>query len=73
MNETGRDQLHSLLFEGKGELINVKFFPGSARGLTADKLSSAAADMLRTAVSAWEDGVASNPPVTGMGKRELLG
>ena len=73
MNESGRDQLHSLLFGGEGELINVKFFPGNGRGLTVDKLSGAAADMLETAFDAWKNNVPSAPPATGMGKRQLLG
>jgi hypothetical protein len=73
MNVTGKERLHSLLFGGEGELVNVKFFPGNGRGLTLDKLSGAAADMIQTAQSAWRDQVPSNPPVTGMEKRNLLG
>jgi len=73
MNESGREKLHSLLFERAGELVNVKFFPGNGADLTPDKLAGAAARMLRTARDAFEAGEASNPPVTGMSKRQLVG
>jgi len=72
MNESGKQQLHSLLFSGEKELKNVKFFPGTGRGLTADKLAGAAADALHTAFSAREAGAPSNPPVTLMQKRQLV-
>lgn len=73
MNESGRDKLHSLLFEGAGELVNVKFFPGNGADLTPDMLAGAAARMLRQAREAFEAGEPSNPPVTGMPKRHLVG
>lgn len=75
MSENGMKKLHSLLFEGEGEgeLINVKFFPGNARGLTRDQLADAGADMIRTACDAWRAKIASNPPKTNMAKTKLLG
>jgi hypothetical protein len=72
MTESGKTKLHSLLFRGEGELVNVKFFPGNAPG-SVDNLSEAAADMLSAAKKAWRDGVASKPPVTGLQKVQLLG
>lgn len=73
MNERGMDKLHSLLFGGEGELVNVKFFPGNARGLTRDQLAEAGADMIRTACDAWSNGIPSNPPQTNIAKRQLVG
>jgi hypothetical protein len=73
MNESGREQLHSLLFSGEGELVNVKFFPGNAADLTPDTLAAAAARMLRKARDAFEAGEPSSPPSTGMAKRQLVG
>jgi hypothetical protein len=73
MNESGKMKLHSLLFDGEKELGNVKFFPGTGRGLTSDELAGAAADALKCAVDAWQAGAASCPPVTGMEKRQLVG
>lgn len=73
MNESGKMKLHSLLFSGEKELRNVKFFPGTGRGLTADELAGAAAEALGCAVNAWQVGEPSCPPVTGIGKRQLMG
>jgi hypothetical protein len=73
MTQTGRDRLNSLLFQGEGELVNVKFFPGNARGLTVETLSGAAADMISAAQDAWRRGVPSAPPTTGMARRQLMG
>lgn len=63
MNQSGREQLHSVLFDGEGELVNVKFFPGNAADLTPDILAGAASRMLRRAREAFEAGKPSNPPV----------
>ncbi|HRV61820.1 MAG TPA: hypothetical protein P5036_02490 [Albidovulum sp.] len=73
MNESGKSKLHSLLFGGETELVNVKFFPGFGKDLTVDALSGAAADALRQAIDAMNAGVPSNPPSTGMQKRPLMG
>lgn len=72
MNESGKQKLHSLLFSGEGELVNVKFFPGNAPG-SADEFSEAAACMIAVAQDAWRNDVPSRPPVTGMQKRQLVG
>ncbi|MGA1801108.1 hypothetical protein [Rhizobium sp. HT1-10] len=68
MTEQTKSKLHSLLFEEGRELVNIKFFPGSNRGLTSAKLSDAAADMLR---SAMVGGLKNEPPRTGMKKCKL--
>lgn len=69
MNEGGKAKLHSLLFSGENaELGNVKFFPGTGRGLTADTLADAAADAIEMTRKAWEAGTPSTPPVSGLSK-----
>lgn len=73
MSESGKTKLHSVLFDGCKELRNVKFFPGTGRGLTSDELGGAAADALNCAIDAWRAGEPSCPPVTGMPKRQLMG
>lgn len=72
MSESGKHKLHSLLFSGEGELVNVKFFPGNTPG-SADEFSEAAACMIAAARDAWRSGTPSKPPVTGMKKRQLVG
>lgn len=72
MNESGKHKLHSLLFDGETELINVKFFPGNGANLTPDVLSGAAADMLRNARDAFDRGEPSVPPTTGRVKNRVL-
>lgn len=73
MKENGRDRLQSLLFGEEGStLVNVKFFPGNGRGLTAEVLSEAGYNFIATAQQAWRDRVPSRPPVTGREKRQLL-
>ena len=73
MSESGKRELHSLLFGGEVELENVKFFPGTGRGLTAETLGGAAAVALQSTMTAWKAGVPSRPPVTGRVKRRLIG
>ena len=72
MNESGKQKLHSLLFDGESELINVKFFPGNGADFTPDVLSGAAADMLRSARDAFDRGEPSEPPTTGRAKKPIL-
>lgn len=73
MNESGKMKLHSLLFDGESELVNLKLFPGTGRGLSAESLGGAAADALRSAMNAWESGVPSAAPNTNMERRPLVG
>lgn len=73
MIENGMSKLHSLLFTGEEELVNVKFFPGNGRGLTRDQLAGAGADMIQAARSAWREGKPSNPPRTNTEKTLLMG
>lgn len=58
--EATNDTLHSLLFAEGRELVNIKFFPGSDRGLTAARLKEAAAQALNAALSG---DLVNNPPV----------
>ncbi len=61
-------KLHSLLFEEGRTLENIKFFPGDSRGLTADVLAGAASESIRRAL---DNGLHSNPPMSGRAKRKL--
>jgi hypothetical protein len=54
--------LHSFLNEGGRELKNVKFFPGTSRGLTGDQMVSAACAAIR---NAFARGLPDEPPMTG--------
>lgn len=73
MNTSGKEVLHSVLFAEGMELVNVKFFPGTGRGLSADTLALRAAVALDAAQRAWESGVPSAAPCTGRKKQPLLG
>ncbi len=76
MSESGKQQLHSLLFgrdDGNTKLVNLKLFPGTGGELSASSLGSAAADTLRNTMDAWENGVPSRAPSTGLKKRTLMG
>ncbi|WP_156392456.1 hypothetical protein [Rhizobium sp. Root482] len=68
MSESAKTKLHSLLFEEGRELVNIKFMPGKSRGLTAARLSDAAADAIRSAI---DGGLVNQPPRTGMRKCKL--
>lgn len=62
MSVSGMDRLLSLLFEGEKELVNIKFVPGTDRGLTGDQMCDAAHDALKAIFAA---GVTDNPPMSG--------
>ena len=68
MDASKEGKLHSLLFDEERELVNIKFFPGTDRGLTANQLSDAAADAIRSVLSRK---VSHNPPSTGQQKVQL--
>jgi hypothetical protein len=68
MSSCGTDKLHALLFEGARELENVRFFPGSDRGLTAAQLRAEAAAMIAAALAGP---MVDNPPVTGRQKTSI--
>ena len=72
MSESGKQKLHSLLFEGDTELVNVKFFPGNGANLTPDSLGKAAEKMLSAAKASWDAGEQSEPPTTGRAKKRLF-
>lgn len=73
MNESGKQKLHSLLFNGDQELVNLKLFPGTGRELSAGSLGVAAAEALSEAMDAWENEVPSRAPSTGLNKSTLMG
>lgn len=62
MSERGMENLHSLLFTGERELVNIKFFPGNDRGLTPGRLCEAAYKALEIALAS---DLVDNPPVSG--------
>src|ERR1700744_4370200 len=59
------DKLHTLLFNQGRELVNIKFLPGTARGLTSNRLRAAAAEAIESAIA---DGMKDAPPITGVKK-----
>jgi hypothetical protein len=69
MAESGLERLHSLLFGKERELKNVKFCPGSNRGLTAEQLSGEAAAMLEAAFAKGD--LVDNPPLSGRQKTSI--
>lgn len=73
MNASGRDKLNSVLFCDEQTLVNVKFWPGTGRGLSSDALAEEAAGALQSARDAWSQRVPSKAPSTGMRKQSLLG
>jgi hypothetical protein len=68
MTERGMEKLQSLLFAGEKKLVNIKFFPGSDRGLTADQLAGAAELAISTALAG---DLTDNPPLSGVIKASL--
>lgn len=62
MAMSGKDELLTLLFDEGRELMNIKFFPGTARGLTSDQMCEAAANAIRSALA---KGPVDNPPLSG--------
>lgn len=68
MQESGKQKLLSLLFKEGRELQNIKFFPGTDRGLTADRMCAAAASAIDSAING---GLVDNPPVSGRNKSSL--
>lgn len=62
MTELDATKLHSLLFDEGRELVNIKFFPGTDRGLTAAQMGDEAASAIGSALA---KGPVSVPPVSG--------
>ena len=73
MINTGKQKLRSLLFDGDKELVNLNLVPGTGEALSADSLGASAAHALSEAMCAWENGVPSQAPSTGLEKRTLMG
>jgi hypothetical protein len=57
--------LHSFLNEEGRELRNIKFFPGTSRGLTKDQMVRAACAAIK---NAFARGCPDEPPRTGKTK-----
>lgn len=60
--EATENRLHSLLFAEGRELVNIKFFPGSDRGLTAGRMQDAAATAISAALAS---DMTNLPPIVG--------
>lgn len=65
--EKGMEKLQALLCADGRELVNIKFFPGSGRGLTPDSLADAACELLAVDLGNLVD----NPPLSGLAKTSL--
>lgn len=68
MSESGKHKLLSLLFGEGRELVNIKFFPGTDRGLTSDQLCGEAEAMIRAAIAG---NLVDNPPLSGRKKSSI--
>ncbi len=64
----GMEKLQTLLTSGGGELVNVKFFPGNGRGVTADQMAEAACELL----ACDRENLSDNPPKSGLVKASHL-
>ena len=62
MSLSGKESLLSLLFDHGRELTNIKFFPGTARGITADQMCEAATNAIKSALA---KGPVDDPPLSG--------
>ncbi len=65
MSASRMEGLHSFLNEEGRELVNIKFFPGTARGLTMDQIEEEAKGAIKRALKA---GLRDTPPVSGFEK-----
>ena len=63
----GMENLHTLLSGDGRELVNVKFFPGTSRGVTDSQLAEAASELLRVDFEHLVD----NPPMSGIAKASI--
>lgn len=68
MTVRGLEKLHSLLNAEGRELVNIKFIPGTERGLTADQLAEAAQAALSAALAG---DLVDNPPMSGQAKSSI--
>ncbi len=65
MSTNAMECLHSFLNEEGRELKNIKFIPGTARGLTGDQMMDAACSAIK---NAFARGLPDEPPETGKEK-----
>jgi len=71
MADTVPDKLHTLLFsDEKRKLENIRFWPGSERGLTAAQLRAEAANMIEAALAG---NLQNAPPLSGRNKSSIRG
>ena len=67
MSMRSMDRLHDFLTSGGRELVNVKFFPGSNRGLNPELLAAAAHSLLSEIMAS----PVNRPPVSGIPQRSV--
>jgi len=68
MSVNGMESLHSFLNEEGRELVNVKFFPGTGRGVRPETVAKEAQACIKRA---FASGLADNPPMSGRPKASL--
>lgn len=62
MTASRMERLHSFLREEGRELKNIKFIPGTSRGLTGEQVAEEAEASLRRV---FKDGLVDKPPMSG--------
>lgn len=68
MGGTEVESLHSILCNGERKLENIKFFPGSNRGLTAAQICRTASAALE---SVFSRPLVDEPPMSGRVKASI--
>jgi hypothetical protein len=69
MADGAPDKLHALLFgDEKRQLENIRFWPGSDRGLTTSQLRAEAAEMIAAALAG---NLTDTPPLSGRNKTSI--
>lgn len=68
MSENEVAKLHRVLSNGERQLENIKFFPGSNRGLTTGEISRAATVALENILS---KPLVDAPPMSGRAKTSI--
>lgn len=68
MSTQRMDSLHSFLKEEGLELLNVKFVPGTGRGLRADQVERAGKEAIQRALAG---GMVDNPPMSNRAKASV--
>lgn len=68
MSVNRMERLHSFLVEEGRELVNIKFFPGTGRGISSEQVAEAAEGAIRRA---FTGGLVDRPPISPRAKTSL--